>query len=179
MPTPFHISPRQNLSRKSLPRRRLFRSKRSNLRNKLICIVILAVMCIIIFQIVQGPATEHEETQSITQTNNTKIGSEKSDTTTSIADPPQQGVDKCSFRTYKPNRYYPVKDISEPFLSNAEYIRGQLPFVINPRSDGVHSDSMPKKLCIDTSGWEKDIDADHRPFSGKFKCMTDSVYLNL
>jgi len=70
---------------------------------------------------------------------------------------------KCSFREYKPHRYYPVDDLSEKFLSDAEYIRGELPFVINPRNKDDTS-SMPKKLCTDTSEWENVL-ADHRPFS--------------
>ena len=70
---------------------------------------------------------------------------------------------KCSFREYKPHRYYPVHDLSEKFLSDAEYIRGELPFVINPRNKDDTS-SMPKKLCTDTSEWEN-LQADHRPFS--------------
>lgn len=77
-------------------------------------------------------------------------------------------LDKCSFRKYKPKRYYPVNDTSESFLSDSEYIRGKLPFIINPRSDKEvdvnANESMPKKVCIDTSGWES-VDADHRPFS--------------
>jgi hypothetical protein len=71
---------------------------------------------------------------------------------------------KCSFREYKPHRYYPVDDISEKFLSDAEYIRGELPFVINPRSDGIDNGFMPKKICTDTSEWEN-VQEGYRPFS--------------
>lgn len=77
---------------------------------------------------------------------------------------------KCSFREYKPHRYYPVDDLTEKFLSDAEYIRGELPFVINPRTsdpDGGKADdssSYPKKLCADTSEWEQVL-PNHRPFS--------------
>lgn len=77
---------------------------------------------------------------------------------------------KCSFREYKPHRYYPVDDLTEKFLSDAEYIRGELPFVINPRTsdpDGGKADdssSFPKKLCTDTSEWEQVL-PNHRPFS--------------
>jgi len=68
---------------------------------------------------------------------------------------------KCSFRKYKPHRYYDVQDLSLDFLSEAEYIRGMLPFVINPSS---RDSSMPKKLCTDTSQWENVL-PNHRPFS--------------
>lgn len=68
---------------------------------------------------------------------------------------------KCSFRKYKPHRYYDVQDLSIDFLSNAEYIRGKLPFMINPSS---HDSSIPKKLCTDTSQWEQVL-PNHRPFS--------------
>jgi hypothetical protein len=70
---------------------------------------------------------------------------------------------KCSFREYKPHRYYPLDDLSEKFLSDSEYIRGELPFVINPHTKDAER-SMPKKLCTDTSEWE-DIQEGYRPFS--------------
>lgn len=100
-------------------------------------------------------------------------------------------LQSCNFRTYKPKRYYKLDDSKrEDFLSDADYIRGKLPFVLNPRSkmntsdiitngdgnDNGESDSgssdspsthplMPKKLCIDTSEWEKDIQDGFWPFS--------------
>jgi hypothetical protein len=70
---------------------------------------------------------------------------------------------KCSFRKYKPHRYYNVNDTSQNFLSDAQYIRGALPFVINPRSQETDS-LLPKKLCTDTSEWEKVVPG-QRPFS--------------
>jgi len=74
-------------------------------------------------------------------------------------------LDKCSFRKYKPNRYYPVNETSESFLSDSEYIRGKLPFIINPRNDSDSDNKTgPTKICIDTSEWET-VDDDHRPFS--------------
>jgi len=71
---------------------------------------------------------------------------------------------KCSFREYKPHRYYPLDDLSEKFLSDAEYIRGKLPFIINPRSKDVVGGDMPKKICVDTSEWES-VEEGYRPFS--------------
>lgn len=67
---------------------------------------------------------------------------------------------KCSFRKYKPHRYYPVDDLTEKFLADSDYIRGKLPFVINPNGNG----GKPKKLCTDTSAWEKVL-PNHRPFT--------------
>ncbi len=79
----------------------------------------------------------------------------------------------CSFRTYKSNRYYKVDDENkEDFLSNADYIRGELPFILNPRSisgsssssSSLLSTTQPKKLCLDTSEWE-DVKDGYYPFS--------------
>jgi hypothetical protein len=75
----------------------------------------------------------------------------------------------CSFRTYKPNRYYPIHDLHESFLADSEYIRGKLPFVLNQEATRSHSNQdilnvKPHKLCIDTSSWEQVIPG-HRPFS--------------
>eukprot|EP00551_Chaetoceros_affinis_P007135 CAMPEP_0203666460 /NCGR_PEP_ID=MMETSP0090-20130426/3486_1 /ASSEMBLY_ACC=CAM_ASM_001088 /TAXON_ID=426623 /ORGANISM="Chaetoceros affinis, Strain CCMP159" /LENGTH=660 /DNA_ID=CAMNT_0050530337 /DNA_START=229 /DNA_END=2211 /DNA_ORIENTATION=+ len=79
----------------------------------------------------------------------------------------------CSFRRYKSNRYYKVDDENkEDFLSNADYIRGELPFILNPRSSSSSSSSssalssttQPTKLCLDTSKWE-DVKEGYYPFS--------------
>jgi len=72
----------------------------------------------------------------------------------------KKSLDKCSFREYQPAHYYFLDaTLSEQpeFLTKTQYIRGKLPFVINPDLD-------PKKLCIDTSEWE-DMESDRRPFS--------------
>jgi len=74
-------------------------------------------------------------------------------------------LDKCSFRTYKPNRYYKVGKEYKPtekFLVDAKYIRGQYPFILNPRF--TNDDDQPKKLCFDTSEWEQ-TDANTWPFT--------------
>ncbi len=78
----------------------------------------------------------------------------------------------CSFRTYKQNRYYKVDSTEkEDFLSKAEYIRGEYPFILNPRSQfnaDIHNEDPlllnPKKLCLDTSAWE-DVKDGYWPFS--------------
>ena len=74
----------------------------------------------------------------------------------------------CSFRTYKPHRYYPIHDLQESFLADSEYIRGKLPFVLNQEAtSSSNQDTLnvtPHKLCIDTSSWEQVIPG-HRPFS--------------
>jgi len=76
----------------------------------------------------------------------------------------QKEYEKCSFRSYPPNRYYelskPLKDQPD-FLSKAFYIRGQLPVILN-----MPIQTAPSKICLDTSEWEKGIkDASHRPFT--------------
>ena len=71
----------------------------------------------------------------------------------------------CSFRTYKPHRYYPIHDLSEPFLADSEYIRGKLPSILLSHHEKQDTTpSTPHKLCIDTSSWENLIPG-HRPFS--------------
>ena len=78
---------------------------------------------------------------------------------------------QCTFRTYKPNRLYKLDDEEnqEDFLTNANYIRGILPFVINPHSKISSSSTssaslMPSKICLDTSEWE-DVKDGYYPFS--------------
>ena len=65
----------------------------------------------------------------------------------------------CHFRTYDSIRYYNVTETKEDFLSDAKYIRGQLPMVLNRG----HSEE-PTKVCMDTSEWE-DVPPGRYPFS--------------
>ncbi|KAL7517290.1 hypothetical protein ACHAWX_002221 [Stephanocyclus meneghinianus] len=66
--------------------------------------------------------------------------------------------DKCQFRTYPTNRLYGLASTSQPsFLSEATYIRGEWPIVINPSSSG---DGAPTKVCINTASWENLFDRD-------------------
>jgi hypothetical protein len=97
-------------------------------------------------------------------------------------DPNQHPFHRCDFRKYKPNRYYKVSSLSsggeqntnnhempkEPFLAQADYIRGKQPFVLNSNSkissSSSNSSLMPNKLCLDTSEWE-DVKPGYYPFS--------------
>lgn len=102
----------------------------------------------------------------------------------------RHSFNRCDFRKYKPNRYYKVPSSSppppsaqninndnnnnnneippEPFLAEADYIRGKQPFVLNSNSKISSSSSfsslMPHKLCLNTSDWE-DVKPGHYPFS--------------
>lgn len=79
--------------------------------------------------------------------------------------------EKCAFRTYPPYRYYnltaPLAELPT-FLSEAEYIRGRLPFVINAHdvsaTSAAAATTSTRKICIDTSEWDK-IEPNHLPFS--------------
>lgn len=81
----------------------------------------------------------------------------------------QVNHDKCAFRSYPSNRLYGLSSNPQPkFLSEAAYIRGQLPTIINPNendnkieTDGksIHQTS-PVKVCLDTTSWEDLIDKD-------------------
>ena len=118
---------------------------------------------------VQAPEQHHDEMHPIDPDDEPKHASLESEPFDDF---------KCSFREYKPHRYYPVDDLTEKFLADSEYIRGELPFVINPNGNpnsngnpngngngGVTKDpSFPKKLCTDTSAWEKVL-PNHRPFT--------------
>merc|ERR1712238_36172 len=76
----------------------------------------------------------------------------------------KNGVDKCAFRSYHPNRSYklnvPLQE-QPSYLSDAMYIRGLPPHVINANSN---LNASPKKLCIDTVDWESEL-KDRLPFS--------------
>ena len=83
-------------------------------------------------------------------------------------------IKKCSFRNYPSNRLYGLsKEDSTPhFLTQAAYIRGIPPDIINPierdntillPGDGIKNviqQSSPTKVCLDTSSWENRIDKD-------------------
>ena len=117
----------------------------------------------------------HNDEKIDTTTANNKTTTTTTTTTTTKSDSKainsnndknKLNLKSCSFRTYKENRYYKVdaKD-KESFLSNAEYIRGQYPFVLNPRSQFTSDPTLiPKKLCLDTSSWE-DVNDGYWPFS--------------
>jgi len=88
---------------------------------------------------------------------------------------------KCTFRNYDPPRHYNLNIdgslANQPaFLSDAKYVRGALPVVINPGREGL------KKICADTSEWETmDSDTDQRwPFSDgqnpSFVSLRDDAY---
>jgi len=83
--------------------------------------------------------------------------------------PPPINHDKCAFRSYPSNRLYGLSSKSQSkFLSEAAYIRGQWPIVINPiendnkiiqaAAGGVVTNNSqqtsPVKVCIDTTSWE-------------------------
>ena len=72
--------------------------------------------------------------------------------------------DKCSFRSYPSKRLYGLSSKSQPkFLSEAAYIRGQWPIILNPNEYGdkaIHGGGNFQqanpvwKVCIDTTSWE-------------------------
>ena len=60
--------------------------------------------------------------------------------------------DRCEFRKYPPNRLYGNNNKQQPdFLSDATYIRGQWPIILNPSIDNVQTAT---KICINTTSWE-------------------------
>ena len=93
-------------------------------------------------------------------------------------EPPPVNSDKCAFRSYPKSRLYGLHDKSQPnFLSSdATYIRGELPVILNPlekddmsmsgndidsSSSGSSSNieqSTPVKPCFDTTSWETLLD---------------------
>eukprot|EP00984_Skeletonema_dohrnii_P020785 scaffold10216_cov123-Skeletonema_dohrnii-CCMP3373.AAC.1 len=94
-------------------------------------------------------------------------------------EPPHVNSDKCAFRSYPKSRLYGLHDKSQPnFLSSdATYIRGELPVILNPlekddmsmagnndidssSSGGSNNieQSTPAKPCFDTTSWETLLD---------------------
>lgn len=64
---------------------------------------------------------------------------------------------KCSFRSYPSKRLYGLSSStsSQPdFLSEAAYIRGQWPIILNPYTHDVKTTIPVSKVCIDTTFWE-------------------------
>jgi len=81
--------------------------------------------------------------------------------------------DKCAFRSYPSNRLYGLSSKSAPlrFLSEAAYIRGKLPIIINPYENdskvmpGGNSiqQTPPVKVCFDTTSWDDLVDKNGKP----------------
>jgi hypothetical protein len=91
--------------------------------------------------------------------------------------------EKCTFRTYPANRFYNLQtpyDQQPNFLSSeALYIRGKLPTLLQEKLQREKF-VQPRKVCIDTSEWEKsDKDmttATTRPFTdGQNPCFVSLV----
>ena len=80
----------------------------------------------------------------------------------------RQSFNTCEFRSYPSHRYYEVsKALNEQpsFLSEAKYIRGEKPIILNPpEREEAGEMTTPTKVCIDTSEWE-DVPRDRYPFS--------------
>jgi hypothetical protein len=66
--------------------------------------------------------------------------------------------EKCSFRSYPPNRFYnlftPYEDLPSFLSTEALYIRGMLPVLLDEKLQ-TKNVVRPQKVCIDTSEWEK------------------------
>jgi len=79
----------------------------------------------------------------------------------------RSALDRCSFRRYPSDRYYDLGTplVEQPsFLSDALYIRGEIPTVLNPPiKDSDHQ--APVKVCVDTSEWEDVSDTARWPFT--------------
>ena len=79
-----------------------------------------------------------------------------------------QSFNPCEFRSYPSHRYYEVSkalDEQPSFLSEAKYIRGEKPIILNPPGREESGEmTKPTKVCIDTAEWE-DVASDRYPFS--------------
>ncbi len=89
-----------------------------------------------------------------------------------VQEPTAVNTDKCAFRSYPKSRLYGLNDKSQPnFLSSdATYIRGELPIILNPvenddrpiiangSSSNTIQQSTPVKPCFDTTSWETLLD---------------------
>jgi len=131
--------------------------------------------------------TIHSETATEIQTTNNKDDTIQNN-----------NIKKCSFRNYPSNRLYGLSKESTPnFLTEAAYIRGIPPDIINPierdntiilPGDGLKNviqQSSPTKVCLDTSSWENRIDKDGKerlPFTDghnpSIVSLTSNPYIN-
>lgn len=165
LPSNRHESPQRNIHASTV-KRRLFQQPYKNSQNKFSQIVIIcfgsaaALYWLTVIAHLTGLGQHEHQSRNGNSSASTNISSTLSIKDERLKSSPHDSF-KCSFREYKPHRYYPVDDLSEPFLADAEYIRGKLPFIINPPEE---SSSMPQKICTDPSEWE-DVLPDHRPFS--------------
>ena len=78
-----------------------------------------------------------------------------------------QSFDTCEFRSYPSHRYYEVSkalDEQPSFLSEAKYIRGEKPIILNPVREESGEMTTPTKVCLDATEWEN-VASDRYPFS--------------
>ena len=99
-------------------------------------------------------ATKKDETTAIIQSQNEDLSISKPQQIPSP--PPPINSDKCAFRSYPKSRLYGLHDKSQPnFLSSdATYIRGELPIILNPIEKDDVEQTTPVKPCLDTTSWE-------------------------
>jgi len=121
----------------------------------------------------EGRASSSSSNNKVRESKNTQIAmepqNEKSIENHESQIEKLQNIDKCAFRNYLPSRFYGLSNpmSQQPkFLSEAIYIRGEWPIILNPLkedegdSNAVARNSRPEKVCLDTSSWEETKDND-------------------
>lgn len=116
---------------------------------------------------VSGAATTQQQKQPVISTQNTQQVAPAQQETSQVA------VDKaavtstsnaddtstCSFRHYPPRRYYGLTGADQPdFLSQAEYIYGELPSLLS-------TSFQMEKLCVNQADWLTKEDDGRLPFA--------------
>jgi len=152
------VLPQKNMTQ-PIPFLRRSRNKKKSFKRLAIAICILLIITLHtptrqrLFRSLLGMEVSNHGASPVAQPNAiTAITA--SDTTTKDDFSPIIPIDeKCSFRVYDPPRHYNLNldgslENQPTFLSEAKYIRGMLPIVINPGKEGL------KKVCMDTSEWE-------------------------
>lgn len=139
-------------------------------RRAFIVLVVLGFLVVGCFFLTVGTMHEHYKMAGVpTPTsgqlpNDEKVQIRKHDKKKAEIEPVQQtnsvrivNEDKCQFRTYPSNRLYGLfatKRSQPSFLSDATYIRGKWPIILNPSSN----EHTATKLCINTTSWENLVD---------------------
>ncbi|KAG7372675.1 hypothetical protein IV203_018818 [Nitzschia inconspicua] len=147
------------------------------------------VFLIYVFAVLRFQSVFHHQSKNENhhndQTNNrvvTTTTTTTSTTTTTARSKTKTRMDYCNFRRYPPHRYYGLSSnrnkVVPDFLQNTEYIYGQLPIILSPKttttssSSSMETQTTTQKLCVDQSEW-------YPPFNNNNKTNNNNHIIQL
>lgn len=154
------VLPQSKISRWPSPKRRS-RSKKKSFKRLAIAVCLLLIIILhtpsrqwLLQSLLRNEASNDVNLSVAPPDTITAVSAGDSSVNGGVSVSPVIPIDeKCKFRVYDPPRHYNLDlngslENQPTFLSEAKYVRGALPIIINPGKEGL------KKVCMDTSEWE-------------------------